>query len=197
MRIESTFAAHVAFHGSLPAFLGLSYFLSELVLSFARRSSTKTVSKDANSLRVLWIVIIVCIWLAIEVAGRWPNALLPPWAIPIGVVLFISGMVLRWYSIVYLGRFFTVNVAIATDHQLVETGPYRYVRHPSYTGALFAFIGFALVLRSWVSVIVIFLPIALAFLYRIRVEERALAQALGESYRAYVERTKRLIPFVY
>ena len=62
---------------------------------------------------------------------------------------------------------------------------------------MLAFIGFAMVLRNWASVLVISLPIALAFLYRINVEERALIQALGERYRAYIERTKRLIPFVY
>ncbi|HMG05340.1 MAG TPA: isoprenylcysteine carboxylmethyltransferase family protein, partial [Chthoniobacterales bacterium] len=103
----------------------------------------------------------------------------------------------RWYSIVHLGRFFTVDVAIAADHQLIDTGPYRYVRHPSYTGALLAFIGFAMALRNWASVLIISLPIAFAFLYRINVEERALIQALGERYRAYIKRTKRLIPFVY
>jgi hypothetical protein len=55
----------------LPAVLGLTYFLSELVLAFTRRSSGKTVSKDANSLRVLWIVIGVCIWLSIRAQWRW------------------------------------------------------------------------------------------------------------------------------
>jgi protein-S-isoprenylcysteine O-methyltransferase Ste14 len=181
----------------LPAVLGLAYFFSELVLAFTRRSRAKTVSKDANSLRVLWIVIIVCIWLSIQAQGRWPNAVLPPWFVPIGVVLFVGGMILRWYSIIHLGRFFTVNVAIAADHQLVDTGPYRFIRHPSYTGALLAFIGFATVLRNWASVLVISLPIGFAFLYRINVEERALIQALGERYRAYMKRTKRLIPLVY
>lgn len=181
----------------LPAVLGLTYFFSELVLAFTRRSSAKTVSRDANSLRILWIVIGVCIWLSIQAQGRWPQAVLPPWSVPIGVAVFVVGMVLRWYSIIHLGRFFTVNVAIAADHQLMDTGPYRFVRHPSYTGALLAFIGFAMVLRNWASVLVISLPIAFAFLYRINVEERALVQALGERYRAYIERTKRLIPFVY
>jgi protein-S-isoprenylcysteine O-methyltransferase len=113
------------------------------------------------------------------------------------VAIFGAGLVLRWYSILHLGRFFTVNVAIAADHQLVDTGPYRFVRHPSYTGALLAFIGFALVLRNWASVLMISVPIAFAFLYRISVEERALVQALGERYRAYIKRTKHLIPFVY
>src|SRR6266850_1841618 len=196
--MELIFAVHVAFHAALlPVILGLSYFFSELVLAFSRRSRAKTVSKDANSLRVLWFAIIVSIWLSIQAKERWPNAVLPPWFVPIGVVLFVGGMILRWYSIIHLGRFFTVNVAIAADHQLVDTGPYRFVRHPSYTGALLAFIGFAMVLRNWASVLIISLPVAFAFLYRINVEERALIQALGERYRAYMKRTKRLIPLLY
>jgi protein-S-isoprenylcysteine O-methyltransferase len=181
----------------VPAILGLTYFFSELVLAFTRRSREKGVSKDANSLRILWIVIGLCIWLSIRAQSLWPQAMLPPWSTPIGVALFAAGMVLRWYSIIHLGRFFTVNVAIAADHQLIETGPYRFVRHPSYTGALLAFIGFAMVLRNWASVLIISVPIALAFLYRINIEERALVQALGERYRAYIKHTKRLLPLVY
>jgi protein-S-isoprenylcysteine O-methyltransferase len=197
MTMGSTIALHVSFHLPFPAILGLTYFFSELVLAVTRRSSATTVSKDANSLRILWIVIGVSIWLSIRAQGRWPEAMLPPWSVPIGVALFVGGMVLRWYSIIQLGRFFTVNVSIAADHQLIDTGPYRFVRHPSYTGALLAFIGFAMVLRNWASVLVISLPVAFAFLYRINVEERALIQALGERYRDYIGRTKRLIPFVY
>ena len=78
---------------SLPAILGLTYFFSELVLAFTRRSSAKKVSKDANSLRVLWIVIAVCIWLSIQAQSRWPQAVLPSWSVPIGVALFGGGMV--------------------------------------------------------------------------------------------------------
>lgn len=138
-----------------------------------------------------------CVWLSIRAHSIWPRAVLPPWSVPAGVAVFAAGIVLRWYSIIHLGRFFTVNVAIAADHQLVDTGPYRFVRHPSYTGALLAFVGFGMVMRNWASVLVISMPVALAFLYRIHVEERALIQALGERYRAYIKRTKRLIPFVY
>ena len=182
---------------SLPAILGLSYLISELILGFSRRSSGTTVSKDAHSLRILWAVIGVCIYFGIRAHWRWPQAVLPPWSVPIGVALFICGTVLRWYSIIHLGRFFTVDVSIAADHKLIDSGPYRFVRHPSYTGALLAFIGFSMVLRNWAAVLVISLPIALAFLYRIKVEERALVEALGDRYRDYMTRTKRLIPFVY
>jgi protein-S-isoprenylcysteine O-methyltransferase len=80
---------------------------------------------------------------------------------------------------------------------VIDSGPYRFVRHPSYTGALIAFVGFGLCLGNWLSLLLITLPISAAFLWRIRVEERALLEALGDNYRAYMERTKRLLPFVY
>jgi protein-S-isoprenylcysteine O-methyltransferase Ste14 len=101
------------------------------------------------------------------------------------------------YAIWRLGRFFTVNVAIAADHQLIDSGPYRLVRHPSYTGALFAFFGIVLTMGNWLSLLVVMLPVFAVFVYRMNVEERALISGLGDSYRAYITRTKRLIPFVY
>jgi len=182
---------------TLSAILGVAYFFSELVLALTRRSSRRTVSRDANSLRILWVVIILSIWLSLRAQAHWPRASLPMWCVPIGVVLIALGLILRWYAIIHLGRFFTVNVAIAADHELVDTGPYRFVRHPSYTGSLLAFVGFAMVLRNWASLLVIALPISFAFLNRIRVEERVLLAALGERYRAYIKRTNRLIPFLY
>jgi protein-S-isoprenylcysteine O-methyltransferase Ste14 len=115
----------------------------------------------------------------------------------LGVVAFAAGLAIRWYSIVHLGRFFTVNVAIAANHRLIDTGPYRFVRHPSYTGALMAFLGLALCLANWASLIVMLVPIFLVFLRRMRVEEGVLLQAFGHQYRDYMQRTKRLIPAVY
>ncbi len=114
-----------------------------------------------------------------------------------GIALFGLGLALRWYSIVYLGRFFTVNVAIAADHRLIDTGPYRFVRHPSYTGALMAFLGLALCVGNWISLAVMMVPIFLVFLRRMRVEEDVLLKAFPAQYRDYMDRTRRLIPAIY
>ncbi|HEY0682702.1 MAG TPA: isoprenylcysteine carboxylmethyltransferase family protein [Steroidobacter sp.] len=108
----------------------------------------------------------------------------------LGVVIFVSGAALRWYAIFYLGPYFTVDVRVG------DTGPYRFVRHPSYTGVLLEFLGFALFIgNAWSMLLLV--PVAIVFSYRIRVEERALEQGLGEAYASYQRRTKRLIPFVY
>src|ERR1041385_6674636 len=109
------------------------------------------------------------------------------------VVLFAAGLILRWWAIITLGRFFTVDVTTEKDHELVERGPFQWVRHPSYTGVLLAFIGWALTLRNWATMAVVLVPIFVAFWGGMNVEEEALRGALGERYADYIKRTKRLV----
>jgi protein-S-isoprenylcysteine O-methyltransferase len=104
---------------------------------------------------------------------------------------------LRWYSIFFLGRFFTVDVAVAADQHVIDTGPYRFIRHPSYTGVLLAFLGLALCFGNAATLFMLVVPTTAVFLYRIRIEEAALQSGLGEPYKQYMQRTKRLLPFVY
>jgi protein-S-isoprenylcysteine O-methyltransferase len=115
----------------------------------------------------------------------------------IGYCLFIPGLVLRWWSIIYLGRFFTTNVAIAADHRLIDSGPYRFIRHPSYAGSLLAVFGFCVCIPNWASWLLILVPCCTVTLWRIHVEEMALTEGLGEPYLSYMQRTKRLIPWIY
>jgi protein-S-isoprenylcysteine O-methyltransferase len=186
---------------NLASLLGILYGASEVGLSiFKRAKSGDTKNADRGSLLLLWIVIAVSIALAFNAAYTLPAANLGPLTAPAfvaGVACYGVGVSLRWYSIVILGRFFTVNVAIASDHRLIDTGPYRYLRHPSYSGALLAFLGLGLCLGNWVSILLLLVPIFLVFLRRMHVEEAALLQGLGEPYRDYMRRTKRLIPGLY
>jgi protein-S-isoprenylcysteine O-methyltransferase len=104
---------------------------------------------------------------------------------------------LRWAAILALGRFFTVDVAVQSDHRVIQHGPYRYMRHPSYTGALLQVLGLGLGLASWVSLLVMIVPIGSTLAYRIFVEEQALRQSLGQAYDDYCKTTPRLIPFLW
>jgi protein-S-isoprenylcysteine O-methyltransferase len=185
---------------TIASMLGLIYVLSELGLALKKRANAEGArGRDQGSLRLLWIVISISIFLSFNIAYAFPAAHMgaAPALCYLGVVLFLAGLVLRWYSIIHLGRFFTVNVAIAADHRLIDTGPYRFVRHPSYTGALLAFLGLGLCLDNWASLVVMIIPVVLVFLRRMQVEEAALLQGLGEPYRSYMSRTKRLIPSIY
>src|SRR6266513_4654461 len=185
---------------SVSLLLGLVFLISELLLTVTCRSRSRTGTKqDRSTLRVVWLVIIVSVAAGIYVAKYWPAAALPhqrsfEFA---GVALFVAGLFLRWWAIITLGRFFTVDVTIEKDHQLVEHGPFCMVRHPSYTGVLLAFVGLGFSLGNWAALLVILLPIGVAFIHRMNVEENALSSALGQQYTDYMRRTKRLVPFIY
>jgi protein-S-isoprenylcysteine O-methyltransferase Ste14 len=96
-----------------------------------------------------------------------------------------------------LGRFFTYNVAVHAGQTVVEAGPYRYIRHPSYTGALITLVGVGLALGNWAALLAILVCTGIAYAYRISVEESALVAALGEPYKEYMRRTRRLVPFLF
>ena len=173
---------------------------SEIVLAvFRRRSSRSAVVTDRASAGLLWIVIGVSVFAGAGLhfleAGRIELA--PAVLRALALTVLVVGLTLRWAAILSLGRFFTTNVAIHDEHQVVRRGPYRWVRHPSYTGLLLAFVGLGLSFGSWLSLGVVLIPTTVAVLYRIRVEEETLLAAFGEEYASYARGTKRLIPGIY
>jgi len=114
-----------------------------------------------------------------------------------GVILMVGGIVFRWLSIQSLGKYFTGKVRILDGHKLVQDGIYEHVRHPAYAGTLIAYLGMGMAFSNWISLALIFLPILLAALNRIRVEEAALREAFGDEYVEYSTATNRLIPRIY
>jgi len=182
----------------IPVLLGVAYGISEAGLSVLKRSRDDSVDADDSTLRVLWVTIMAAMTGGIVISHHALRASFESatafWS---GCALFFLGLVLRWYAILYLGKYFTVNVAIHSLHEVVDTGPYRRIRHPSYTGALLAFLGVALCLGNWLSLLIIMVPITLAFAWRMSTEEAALANALGSPYTNYMNRTKRLAPYIY
>jgi protein-S-isoprenylcysteine O-methyltransferase len=192
---------------SLPSKLGLAFLASEILLTITRRSRTKTGEKqDKSTLGMLWVVITVSVMAGIFVAQSrslragviglfdFPES---AWIPVLAVLVFAAGLAVRWWAIVTLGRFFTVDVVVEKDHEVVQRGPFRWVRHPSYTGVLLAFLGWAMTLGNWVAMAVVMVPIFVAFMRRMKVEEDALRGALGDRYADYMNRTKRLVPGIY
>ena len=180
--------------------LGAGLLVSELALVWRRRASRAPSTRlDRGSHLLLWAVIVGSIT-AGHLAGlsNVGPRLLPalPWRW-FGAGLFAAGTAVRWWAVVHLGRFFSVDVAIVRDHQVVDTGPYRVVRHPSYTGLLLQCAGLGIVLGTALSLFVIIVPTFLVLFHRIRVEERALLANFGKDYAAYTRRTKRLLPGVF
>ena len=136
---------------------------------------------------------------AIRLADSVPAAGIPwAWtAFVIGLVMMWLGVALRQWAVWTLGRFFTVVVRVAADQTVVETGPYRWVRHPSYTGLLLSLVGLGAALGNWLSVAALAIVPMIGLVIRIRVEERELLAGLGEPYRTYAEGRRRLVPGIW
>ncbi len=169
--------------------------ISELWLRLRKYATTST--RDHGTLRLLLVTIYASIFLAVWLSYArllpFPATLRTPLYL-VGMGLMAAGLAFRWWAIHVVGRYFTVNVAIADDHRIVRTGPYRWLQHPSYTGALATFVGFGLCLGDLPSLLMAVIPVVAVFLRRIRIEEQALADTFPVDYPAYARHTRRLLP---
>ena len=114
-----------------------------------------------------------------------------------GLIVMLLGIVLRVWSIRTLGKHFSSLVMMQNQHELIQAGPYKVIRHPSYTGAILAVIGSALILQAFYSLLVIIPLLSWAYRSRIDAEEMTLSSYFGDEYRSYRKHTKKLIPFIW
>lgn len=189
-----------------PALLSQLYVYTLLVvwLAYGGWTTARTYrgggSQD-RSTRLVFVTGIFAPFLVLAVAklasvGDIPSANPTTWRWVGGTVMLL-GVVLWMTAIRTLGRYFSVNVDIPSDHAIVESGVYTYIRHPAYAGMILAETGFGIASANWiVAGAFVVIPLA-AFSIRIGVEERALLAHFGDAYAEYMRRTKRLIPFVY
>jgi protein-S-isoprenylcysteine O-methyltransferase Ste14 len=177
-----------------------TWILPEVIAWRVKRSADSSKTRDQGSLNL--IVILWWIGIALDFVL---SLLLPQASILwertslffVGVCWMLLGVALRWYSAAILGKYFTFDVAIQGGQALIETGPYRFIRHPSYSGALVSLAGFGLALGNWAGLAAGLCCLGSAYAYRIPVEEAALASALGDGYTQYMRRTRRLVPFLF
>jgi protein-S-isoprenylcysteine O-methyltransferase Ste14 len=115
----------------------------------------------------------------------------------LGVSVILLGVAVRWHAIWTLRDYFTRDVAVSADQRVVQDGLYRYVRHPAYSGTFLTMLGVGLAMTNWASLGALLLCVVLGHIYRVRVEEAALVQAIGQPYVVYMRRTRRFIPGVW
>jgi protein-S-isoprenylcysteine O-methyltransferase len=178
--------------------LVVAWALTELRGYRTRRAGTR--AQDAASLRFIILGVWGGIALGSLVTLTVEGATLPAYrelAFWLGIAFLAAGVALRQFAVRALGRLWVHEVAIQAEHEVVEAGPYRWIRHPAYSGSLLGFIGVGLAMGNWAALLVIAAIPMLAYAYRVSVEERALAAALGDEYRAYMRRTRRFIPFLF
>ncbi|MCW3465372.1 methyltransferase family protein [Chitinophaga nivalis] len=184
----------------LPSVIYLAWFLSEILLHRLLRGGDSADKKkqDKSSLLIIWIIIMISVNSAVALTFVIAHPIVRHIPLPaIGLGMIILGMLLRFAAIRQLGRLFTVVVTIRKDHQVKTDGLYRLIRHPAYTGSLLSFLGFALSLNNWYSLFLVFIPVTAAFIYRMNIEEEMLLSQFGQTYKDYMQRTKRVIPWVY
>jgi len=157
-------------------------------------------AEDHGSLRVVLALGFVAMLAAFLLPFLVPWATLPGNRVACfcaGLITLVAGSLLRRHCFRELGAFFTGAVTIQANHRVVDTGAYRWVRHPSYSAALLMTLGIAIAMGNWLGVAASFAIAFVAYAYRANVEERALLDALGEPYAAFMEKRKRFIPLVY
>ena len=146
----------------------------------------------------------VPLWIAawLLISRRVPSAALnarfvplAAWIFVAGVSLVVLGLAFATWARVYLGRNWSAAVTLKRDHELIRSGPYRWVRNPIYTGILVALAGSALARGQWSGVLAVAIAFG-SFRYKARLEERVMHDAFGAEYDGYRRDVASLIPFV-
>lgn len=175
------------------------YGLFEIFMSKRGRKNTEiSKSGDKGSIWMLILAISVGYWLSFIIAstktGRiyhWNTLFI------IGAILVAIGFIIRVISILKLKQQFTYTVTKIENHQLIDKGLYRHIRHPGYLGQIIIFFGVATSLSNWLSVLLMMIPVLFGYIIRIRVEEKFMIQNMGQKYIEYQNRTKKLIPNIF
>ena len=168
------------------AVLELSLILRDAVRGKGRRD------RDRWSRPLLGVSLGAAIGIAASTASDEPPAALEV----VGVAVMWLGLAIRIWAVVALGSAFRTTVEVEPGQTVVTSGPFRWIRHPSYVGLLLVVVGFAVAAASWPAVVASLLPLP-ALVRRIVLEEAELTRVLGDEYRRYQARTARLVPGVW
>jgi protein-S-isoprenylcysteine O-methyltransferase len=170
----------------------LSDYLIPIFLIKQRRGQRKP-AESRLSIIIIYLAVVASIALAI--GFRYMNWGITAAALQyFGLALFPAAQVLRGWAIVALGRYFSRTVRIEADHRLITEGPYRWFRHPAYTGLVLIYPALALALGTWLGAIVVLGVMSGAIMNRITIEEKLLIATFGNEYREYMKHTWKLFP---
>jgi protein-S-isoprenylcysteine O-methyltransferase Ste14 len=182
--------------------LHLALWLGWLLYWFiSARGTKRTVRRETLAQRWIYALPLAVAMVLFTMPPRSVHLLAlifpPTWTLYwIGTALLVAGLAFSIWARVTLGRNWSGIVTVKEDHELIQTGPYRLVRHPFYTGLLLALTGSALARDRWSSVAAVAL-IFVSFWIKLLREEAWMRETFGEKYEAYCARTKRLVPYVW
>jgi protein-S-isoprenylcysteine O-methyltransferase Ste14 len=161
-----------------------------------RRGQPRQQNDDRGSALLIMLGMYVLIFVSIRFSIR-QLGLLPRWMQYVGFVLMIAGMIIRFSAIIQLGRFFSPVVGVVSNQEIVQSGLYRWIRHPAYTGGWIVGVGIGFGLRTWWGLLLCGIGLLLIYAYRIHVEEKVLVQHFGERYITYRKSTRRMFPGIW
>lgn len=156
----------------------------------------KSKSKDKGTeIQIIWSVYIAQLLAVIEAAYfRFPESVKWDTFTTVSLVVMILGLALRTWAVYTLGSYFTMHLSIQKEHKIIRSGPYKYLRHPSYAGAFLTYVGIPVFLHTWFALIAAAVILPVAWLRRIHYEEKLLIEEFGEEYKSYCRAVKRVIP---
>ncbi|WP_409300619.1 methyltransferase family protein [Peribacillus sp. SCS-155] len=175
------------------------WVLSEIAIFIKTKLQRKDVAsenKDKGSVRFIVLGIFICIAID-QLCNFLKLGYVNTAYSELGSILIIVGMCIRLWAVTALGRHFSLVVSVDSKQEIIQSGPYRIVRHPSYTGLLVTFIGIGLAFNTWTGSLFSFVFFIIVFGYRIRIEEKALIDMFPDEYPGYIRKTSSLIPFVW
>lgn len=162
----------------------------------SRKKSEEKKKQDRGSM----LFMITGYWAAIflnPICVHFMPFILPLNLFWVGAAFVMLGIFVRVYSVWTLRKFFTLNVQIASKQELIRNGPYKYIRHPAYTGSILTLLGAAFSFRSPFGLVATAIIVIVIYGYRIRIEERLLEESFGEVYKSYEKETWRLVPHIW
>lgn len=193
------FATHQSWH----AIFWLTYamiFVMVLWVGQRQRRLAKGESRDRGSIAVIYFFTMLGIALAFLGPMLFPSAKIafaPADIFAAAIASMWFGMFLYVWAVVALGTFFRTSVQIVEGQRLVTRGPYRFLRHPAYTGGTLIFAGVGLATGNWFSFIAAAIALLIGYAWRIRVEEIALTERFGAEFEARRKRTWAIVPLVW
>jgi len=179
-------------------YLWIAWWLFWVALAFGskRTQQRESVASRLTYTFVAWLA--MYIMLSARGLGSWLHTDILPYHASMGYLGFAItalGFALTLWARAILGRNWSANVTIKVDHELIHTGPYRYVRHPIYTGIILALIGTAVARDQWRGVAAVIL-LWLSFTIKRLKEEQFMSQTFGARYTDYSQTTGAIVPFL-
>jgi protein-S-isoprenylcysteine O-methyltransferase Ste14 len=175
-----------------------------LILRDRERGTGSTASDHGTRVLIMATIVgaIAAAQLLAAVLNGIPVLLVPGsgvggWQLNAGLAVMWIGLLLRVWAIAILGSAFRTTVEVHAGQEVVDKGPYHWIRHPSYTGLLLLVAGFGFTQGNWISFAVTVLAPWAVIARRVRVEEEVLLASMGSAYAAYQKRSKRLIPGIW